>query len=1574
MSQLNIIGESKNQINRVSYLDPKETSLFSISSSKEYFFGGSTKDVIEVGIYNSQKELSTFSVISGSTSETKIFYQYEDVDDNIFTDYFYPPKNNFIQDVDRNLLISIEDIVNSQSITSNNFYLSLNPISNVFSNKNSLIIKEISNSRKEVKLIKSFRSESVSTDIIVTFNGAQILFNGTQQISLKHGQVYTLKIAGESNTIRFSKTKDGKLNNGSEFRNNIVYKNSAREIILDTTEEFPSVLFAYNQYKTDSGVKIIFDGQIDSNLFRLNTEFLSLDSNTFINKRIYDSVNYYINTFNLTSGFESTKLDFKSDIDSLKELFVLADDAGVLDFIKSIYFGESFYDRTVNKQSKFIGIVEYILNYFKFNFEFTNNFNSIKRVVDNINISACSKKLLLRNPNVNLSRQTRLKYESSLRYLVKLFNNFLTNAFSIIETDFKNKFKSPLKNALNFSGGRLYGILNSKLENDIFYVKLKEPLPSDISVGDPCDVSNTSIEPFFQNVTFETIVTKNTIKLSGPNFSVDINEPSSKTQTTKYYNLNQLEIDRETNNKIILNKKSSELNVDYSSFYNFTIFSSANLRLKIFKNKIIQLTLLNNEIDTLNQIDPSNSSVNDTLTVYNKIKNNKEESDSIIKSFDGFESYLYKTDKFVYNSSLKKFVENISSTIGSSYVEELDADSLEYDRNNRDSLLNNTPEYISADEENDEYLKFLSMIGHHFDNIYLYISNIGIYKNISASGDDGITLNIVKYMLNSFGFAIPPGLSGTLENLDISEKYLSKSDSSELNNSVSINEKVKIIWKRMLINLPSIYKTKGTHECLRQIFSIYGIPNNLILVKEFGGGYTKSEINSTYLSEEKTNLLEFVGTDDEHVEFVNLPSYKSIDFKLYIDSSKYKLSRVIVPIHDGFSPNGDHIYSFGFIKINKNLGSFYFIIKKDDTSYATTTQPLYLFGDEVLSVMLRKNDIDEKFEESDALTSIPTKYDICVHRNEYCLEPVDKKFSFYLSGSLNRAFDIALNSGSALISFGNVDPTLNIISELGNLFDSQIGAFLEAEQYSENLTGSSVANFQMRTEEDEYQFIYGSISDYTVHKFYGCLDKFTFQSVPLSDENFYLKCKNFNYYYQGQPSSSYDDILLRFDLGMPLNISYSSSLDSGYTLSNANKKYPNIYSVLYNFTGSNNSLSLNSGSCISESYSYFPHQTKEFYITNEYFTGEVGANRFENDKVKHVSLNMVDDMLSPVNSLTFKNDKSFHKDSNKIGIFISPVHERNKDILNFLGDYEIVTSISDPRERFGQNYHELEKLRSYYYGDNYVPKILFNELFKIYKLYIDKSIFDTLKNVLPSRNKIYHGILIEPTILERDRIENKPVFVEEVVTLNSTIDLKYILGDVDRGSFIEQNDIIIPILPVNKNNLSFVNNNFYGFENIKDTPDAYMTNVFIDNGYVNLNGRVYNSYIVNDKKFISYSSDDITFENVTKDFYSVQLVLSGSGFVTSSNYIPLTNLMDMRHISRKINPFRKEIYGSYLTSIGLSRFEQDFENITDVLKFSGKSRQTRFTTINEKNQTDREPIISKIVGNSIRNTPNGVIV
>ena len=57
--------------------------------------------------------------------------------------------------------------------------------------------------------------------------------------------------------------------------------------------------------------------------------------------------------------------------------------------------------------------------------------------------------------------------------------------------------------------------------------------------------------------------------------------------------------------------------------------------------------------------------------------------------------------------------------------------------------------------------------------------------------------------------------------------------------------------------------------------------------------YTKSQITSSYLVEDKEYLLEFNGGEDEGVEINNLQPYKSLDFKLYIDREKYKNINII---------------------------------------------------------------------------------------------------------------------------------------------------------------------------------------------------------------------------------------------------------------------------------------------------------------------------------------------------------------------------------------------------------------------------------------------------------------------------------------------------------------------------------------------------------------------------------------------------------------------------------------------------------------------------------------------------------
>ena len=157
-----------------------------------------------------------------------------------------------------------------------------------------------------------------------------------------------------------------------------------------------------------------------------------------------------------------------------------------------------------------------------------------------------------------------------------------------------------------------------------------------------------------------------------------------------------------------------------------------------------------------------------------------------------------------------------------------------------------------------------------------------------------------------------------------------------------------------------------------------------------------------------------------------------------------------------------------------------------------------MFNDEVMSILIRRNEINSNFEIAADEDVIPTKYDICVHQNEFCIDPIDKKFTFYLSESLNKSFD---NLGG-YVTFGNFNETLDLVSELGNIPIDFANIILDSE-------GSGSGSFISETSDLSEIFSDENLSNYEIKKFYGCLDKFTFQRNSLSDENFYLKCKNF---------------------------------------------------------------------------------------------------------------------------------------------------------------------------------------------------------------------------------------------------------------------------------------------------------------------------------------------------------------------------------------------------------------------------------------------------------------------------------
>ncbi len=1518
MNSFDILSETPNSINTSSYLSSKESSVLIANYVTESVIINSPNKVYEVSIYNTQKQQTNFSTITSSIVSETIEYTYSDVDDNVFNTTYNVSSSNYIVDVQNNALFDMAKIVADMSITANNFYVSINPMINLLSTNNGLTIKEISNSKKEISLIRNFPIESIVNDLTVNFSKNEIFVNGLQNINLKAGSVYYFNVTGDLSLIKFSLIKDGPANNGVAYNTGILFQPRSNRIVINTTDGFPSVLYLYNKNVTNSGVTLNFSDKLDQKTFLLNTEFYSFDSNSYITNQIYDLVQYYLKAFEVSSLFNTTKENFSDDLTALKHFYNFSGDGQVFDFINSVYYGETVVDKQTNTSVVFVGIYDYILNYLKYNYNFLDDFDNLNAVISNIATQAIIKKLIFLNKNSLVSKPNQELFTKSYKYLFEFFDSFLQNIQSVIKSKFVTKFKSPLSNALNFGNNVLFPIISSKIiinaSEDYIVVKLKNPLSDNFSVGDTCQISNISMVPFFQKVYFESKKTANTIKLSAPNFGLKFDDNPKNTAGITYYNSSSLssQVSSTQNNQIALYKSISELNVDYSNFSNFIIFSSANARVTVFENKMIKLSSLDNDITLLNSVISSS-------TVSGQVQSKQNEKNCIIRGFDGYESYLYNTGQFLYDTASGLFVDptltGSFTKTKSSYVSSLEADSVQYDVDNSDSLINNTPEFIYLNTDNDDYLKFLTMVGHQFDNIYIYIANLPVLRKTEHQDNLGSSKNITHLILDSFGFKVPPNIIGQIENSDLITNYLDSSTVNNLGNSTSIDSKTKSIWKRLLINLPAIYKSKGTEECLRQIFSCYGIPSNLITIKEFGGGYTSPDISSTYLSQDKIYLLDFLGTSNEYFQVNGLYGYQSIDFKVSLKSLYYTSNYQIIQIFSKVVSSTQTL-SFGIIKYENALGSFYLSFKDSlGNKYTYITDKLDIFTDEVISVLIRKNNVNPIFDSSTDPNAVPTQYDIIIRKNGTDVDLASKVYSFYLSTTLN-----ALFQATGSLYFGNFTSTFSLPSQI------------------------NVA--------------------YMVKNFAGSIDKVIIETSPLSNVDFFNRSNNLNYYSDSLPSSTYQNILFRLDLGIPVDISKTSI--AGVSYPNGSPVYSQYSASLYNFIGENYGPKV--VNCISQSVSVFPHQTTQYDVVNRYDTSNVGASRFENDKINKVSVLSTDNSLSPINSRAIKNNTFNYKDTNKIGIFLSPVQERNKKILDFFGSYNIMSEMYDPANRYVDKYDNLTSLKNDFYTGSFQSKIRFNELFTMYKIYVDKSIFTTLKNVLPSRNKIYEGILIEPSILEKSQFNNKPVAFDQITELNATINLSNIIDSEQGGEVISLHTASISNIISDKNDS--YSREFSGFYAVQDSPDDYQFGLFSDNGYTELNGVTYQTFIVYYKKTATYSRLSEPIVKSTKLFKKINVVDVSSvvpfeqniinGSAIPLNYSPMI-FPYLNNISSKSLPLRKVIYHPI----------DDYDNTLAPLY---KSRQTELTTISNDQSLNRSPIILTTVGNAIRTTISGKVV
>ncbi len=426
-------------------------------------------------------------------------------------------------------------------------------------------------------------------------------------------------------------------------------------------------------------------------------------------------------------------------------------------------------------------------------------------------------------------------------------------------TDFVSQLSDKLNNSsyfsefkVNFENGNVETGINIGTEKitkgQAIVVKLYKPLPVSI-----VEFSTFSIEEqIADTISFEIEATlldqKEEIPfLKGPNFNIEVSEDDlSSTEYLNYSEIIGYPISS-SNYEVfsLFNEQSANIAIDHTDYSDFIHFSSAVSRLGNFRGKMELLELYESSLGNIDLLQITGTELTGSRSYYENLV------ELVVNNFDHYERYLYfESSSYAWpkTNSVKPYI-NDSVLNSTTWYEEMLENASTYDNTNYDMLIGSIPDYIREDENNLPYLTFVNLLGHFFDNIWIYIKAVSDKYDADNRLEFGISKDLVKDAIESVGVRLYSS-NGYLDNLfsyytgetyDSGSELIvshsvatSGSDVSYLQ-PVSKDDYQKEIYKRIYHNLPFLIKNKGTERGVRALLNCYGVPSELLTPIIFGG-------------------------------------------------------------------------------------------------------------------------------------------------------------------------------------------------------------------------------------------------------------------------------------------------------------------------------------------------------------------------------------------------------------------------------------------------------------------------------------------------------------------------------------------------------------------------------------------------------------------------------------------------------------------------------------------------------------------------------------------------------------------
>ena len=804
-------------------------------------------------------------------------------------------------------------------------------------------------------------------------------------------------------------------------------------------------------------------------------------------------------------------------------------------------------------------------------------------------------------------------------------------------------------------------------ENSLI-LKLYEPLPTSVQPNQKVWISKLQANPIVETITINGIDELYCHPLKGPNFTI---EQSSGIAYQVYDDL--IASGSATSNDLVTNYLSTvgidttKLNIQYVSgsdytFENFSHFGSAEERVNNFFYKIQLLETYKTKLDGLvaTTFTPIYENYNGSVLTEdgyqiqtedgffeidweiihykgtpqsNEIKKLSDTINSLIKSFDGFENFLYKsTNDLAYPkelyinpiSGIGKYILKISTDnqVVAWYESLVDLAS-EYDKYNPDYLVNNIPEFIKEDYNNNDFFVFLDMVGQHFDIIWAYIANLSKTKVLEHKQVKGFSNNLVHTLLESFGWNAKRAFNSELlweyafgQYKDGSQKY-----------SMPLADANDEVWRRILNNLPYLLKHKGTARAMKAIMACYGVPQSMLTIMEFGGPQDPTAGGvSKFTFDDRTAAIYLSGSLNANGSSnIKVPWKYNTGSLSYPDCVEFRILPSKIP-NTSYSLISGSQWSLDLIQTTGSFGKLELN-----------------FGGDVST--------NTYFDET---VGIPATYYISYINDEPYAYGPDLK-----TGSLDFPISTEYYSQVAINRHNNPDSS------------SWFEVWLNTTDGHRIITSVS-----MSLQTNDTQWETGSFLQIGGNGYEGTLDEVRLWGVPLQRSKF----ENHTLFPDATNGNDYDsstkDLLFRLDFERPKD--RTKTENNGIINVSISDNYGEDYGYINNMYSS----------------SHYPYQYIPYDRTVTANVPSLGLTY--SNKIRFETQELITD-LSYKQRATKKSFDRAPIDSNRLGLFFSPIKELNMDILKTFGDFNIDNYIGNPADEYKDHYSELDTLRHYYF-------------------------------------------------------------------------------------------------------------------------------------------------------------------------------------------------------------------------------------------------------------------------------------